>query len=328
MWGAISRALGLKPTVPARGESLAAPVAVLRPSPDERPSAAALVFSTLPEVRNDPVFLSRVQWRLQELLYDGAEPFGPADAPTRDRVRAMKIGPELPRAYHLSDDFAPRTPLYVADVPLTEAVYKAGFNFADHDSLLRLRYDLSGPDPGAELVPAVPAPTSVARERLDSLLAHGARFLWAELAQANYRLYQPGTDSAACMVMFSFDFRVSAEEMKAWCEQLHPLKFTNPADPVLREAVWPLEVDDRAWYYHRRFPLPPAYTGGRVVYLADLWAHRPFIDGHFRSRSEVGNRPRRVPILAENKEGGWAGIELVPFNEADEYRRRASRNAE
>jgi hypothetical protein len=240
----------------------------------------------------------------------------------------MKIGPELPRTYHLSDDFAPRTPLYVADVSLTESVYKAGFNFTDHDSLLRVRYELSGEPPRAELSPDVPDATAVARKRLDALLRRGARFIWAELAQANYRLYREGTESSACMVMFSFDFRVPAEEMKAWCEQLHPLKFTKPDDPVLREAVWPLEADDQAWYYHRRFTLPPAYTGGRVVYLADLWVHRPFIDGRFRSRPEVGNRPRRVPILAENKAGGWAGIELVPFNEADEYRRRASRNSE
>jgi hypothetical protein len=45
------------------------------------------------------------------------------------------------------------------------------------------------------------------------------------------------------------------------------------------------------------------------VYLADLWAHRPFIDGRFRSRTELpAGRLRRVPILAEKKETVWTGV--------------------
>jgi hypothetical protein len=327
VWAPLARILGLKPAPPisVRGEAFAAPLATIHPTPGAVPSAAALAFTPAESYRDDPVFLSRVQWRLQELLYDGAEPSTPAEATTRDKFRKMGLVADRPRTYHLSDAFTPSVPLFVADVALSPAHYAAGLDFGDHDSLFRVRYDLSGSRAAAELVADFPNPTTIARLRLDGLLNRGARFVWAELVQANYRLYQPGTDSAACMVMFSFDYAVSADEMRVWGEQLHPLKFTNPTDPVLRQAVWPLEVDDQAWYYHRRFRMPEAFTGGRTVYLADLWAHRPFIDGRFRSRQELGDRPRRVPLLAEKKEAGWAGIELVPFNEADEYQRRATR---
>jgi hypothetical protein len=129
------------------------------------------------------------------------------------------------------------------------------------------------------------------------------------------------------MVMVSFDYRVTTREMRAWGNVLYPLKFTNPTDPVLREAVWPLEASERSWYYHRRFRLPAALTGGRAVFLADLWAHRPFIaDGWFRPRGDLGDQPRLLPCLAETNETGWAGIELVPHNEVETYRRLAAKD--
>jgi hypothetical protein len=127
------------------------------------------------------------------------------------------------------------------------------------------------------------------------------------------------------MVMFSPDYTVSAEDLRGWAARLYDLKYTGVEDPVLRQAVWPLEASDRTWYYHRRVRLPDEFTGGRAVYLADLWVHRPFIDGRFRHRAEVGGRPRRVPCLAEMHDQGWAGIELVPFDEVDRYRQSAGR---
>jgi hypothetical protein len=323
--GWLSRVLGRKPEPPRVGEALGVPIASIKPTPSARPTAVSLVFSPATGFLNDPVFLSRVQWRLQEMIYDGVAPVVPADAEARDRIREMKIGPDLPRVYLLSDTFVPTVRMYVADVAITPAVYEAGLDFNDHDCFLRIGYDLAASRPTAEVIHPPPTPTEIARARLDALLNRGAKFVWAELVQANYQLYSPGTVSAPRMVMFSFDYRVSPEEMRAWAELLYPLKFTNPSDPVLREAVWPLEADEQAWYYHRRFRMPEAFTGGREVFLADLWAHRPFMQDRFLYRHEVAGKPRRVPCLAEKKDTGWAGLELLPFGEADEYRKRAAK---
>ena len=184
-------------------------------------------------VSDDPVFLSRVQWRIQGLLYENEQPVVPADAATRDRVREMGLATERPRAYLLSNDFAPGERALRGGCDASpRGLHTGGFEWGGHDHLLRVRYDVSGTEPKAELIPKAPDPTAIARSRLDALLHRGAKFIWAELVQANYTLYQPGQYSAACMVMFSFDYTVSADEMRVWAEQLHPLKHTNPADPM------------------------------------------------------------------------------------------------
>jgi hypothetical protein len=324
MWGALARLFSRKSSTLSANEALAAPIATIRRTPDAEPDAAALVFIPAENCRHDPVFLSRVQWRLQELLYDGGTPINAEETTVRDRVRTMGIASESPRVYHLSNEFAPPVPLYVADVAISRRLYSASLDFGDHNSLLRVRYDLSGAHPSAELVGEPTNPTAMARRRLEALLDRGARFIWVELVQANYRLYAHGPDSAACMVMFSFDESVSTEELRSWSERLHPFKHTHPPDPVLRQAVSPLEASDRAWYYHRRFTMPLAFTGGREVFLADLWAHRPFIKGRFRHRAEYRGKPRQLACLVEKKETGWAGIELIPYNEVELYTRRAT----
>ncbi len=69
--------------------------------------------------------------------------------------------------------------------------------------------------------------------------------------------------------------------------------------------------------------MPEALTGGKAMYLADVWVHRPFIRGRFPHRNEAGTEPRRVPCLVETKDWGWTGTELVPCDEVEEYRRRS-----
>jgi hypothetical protein len=176
MWGALARLFGRKPSALSANEALAAPIATIRRKPDAEPDAAAIVFSPAENCRHDPVFLSRVQWRLQELLYDGGAPVNPDETAVRDLVRSMGIGSDLPRVYHLSNEFAPTVPLYVADVALSRRLYSAGLDFGDHDSFLRVRYDLSGTRPIVELVGEPTNPTVIARGRLEALLDRGARF--------------------------------------------------------------------------------------------------------------------------------------------------------
>ncbi|MGL6095734.1 MAG: hypothetical protein ACRC7O_08065, partial [Fimbriiglobus sp.] len=172
-----------------------------------------------------------------------------------------------------------------------------GYDVADHNAnQIRMRFDL-GSSPAAWFSPAPIDPSGVARERLAVLLRNRAEFVSAELVQANSRLYEAGTDSAAALVMFSFDPTVTAATMRGWAARLHPLKHTRPADPVLREAVRPLELSDEEWAYHRRTRLPAKFTGGREVFVADLWVRRPFLDGRFLHSHEDGDRSRPVPCL-------------------------------
>jgi hypothetical protein len=326
MWRKVlAGVLGRRP-IHTTGEAWAAWVGGKYPDRDGRPSIARIVFATHPEHREDTVLLCRTDWRLREVMYGPAEPRTGVERTLVDAL--IRHFPDtLGVAHRLPDQYAPPAALWTADVAVTPEMFAVGFNPPDHDAnMLRVRFDLAGQHPSVSVIPTRYDPTAMARRRLDILLARGAKFIRAELAQANYQLYQPGTASAACMVMVSFDFRVSAQELRDWGSMLYPLKFTNPTDPTLRDAVWPLEASERSWYYHRRFRLPDALTGGRAVFLADLWVHRPFIvDGQFHPRAEIGDRPRQIPCLAEPNESGWAGIELVPHNEVETYRRLATK---
>jgi hypothetical protein len=323
MWGKLA-GLVTRRNGRTTGDALAAWVCVQTPEPGGRPTHARVVFATHPEYRDDPILAHRTQYRLNEMMYRGGEPWDDTERAVlavveRDFPDALGV------AHRLPPEYANPAGLWAADVAVTPEVYAAGLTPDEHDAnLLRVRFDLAGPRPTAGVVPAPANMEATARRRLDLLLARGARFVWAEVVQANYRLYADNDESAPALVMFSFDYTVPAEEVRALAERLHPLRFTEPADPVLREALWPLEANNGAWYYHRRARVPPELFGGRVVYTADLWVHRPFIAGRFPHRDELGGRPRRVPCLAEPWETGWAGIELVPVAEVDEYRRRAA----
>lgn len=324
MWDVFRRIVGLPPAVrPVAGEVLAAPVAVVRDPDSDRLLSACGVFAPAADVRDDPVFASRSQFRIQEVLYDGVEPNDTAERAVRDRLAGALTGPR-PRVYHLSNDYAPRTPMFAAEFDIPAALYDAGYDPSDlNTGLIPLRFR-PGRTPTAEVLVRPFDPEATARRRLEVMLARGARFVWAELVQANFQLYRPGPASAACMVLFGTDYGVTANRLRDLAARLYDLKYTPTTDRTVIDAAWPLEASDRAWYYHRRVKVPAELTGGANLYLADLWVHRPFIRERFYHRHETGNQPRPVPCLLETKDWGWTGIELVPHAEADEYRRRAS----
>jgi hypothetical protein len=323
MWGKLA-GLVTRRNGHTTGDALAGCVGVRTPEGGGNPTLARVVFATHPEWRHDPILAHRTEYRLNEMLHRGGEPWDDTERAALEAVCRDFPG-DLGVAHRLPPGYADPLGLWTADVAVTPEVYAAGHTQNEHDAcLFRVRFDLAGPRPTAGLVPAATDMEATARRRLDGLLARGAKFVWAEVVQANYRLYQDNNESAPALVMFSFDYTVPAEEIRALSERLHPLRFTEPADPVLRQALCHLETNNDAWYYHRRWRVPPELFGGRVVYTADLWVHRPFIAGRFPHRDELGGRPRRVPCLAEPWETGWAGIELVPVGEVDEYRRRAA----
>jgi hypothetical protein len=308
------------------GEAWAAWVGAKHPDGDGRPSIVRIVFSTHPVHCDDVIFICRTDWRLREVMYGQAQPRSDVERTLVDAL--MRQFPDtLGVAHPLPPEYSEPAALWTADAAVTREIYQAGFDPPDHDgNLMRVRFDLSAQTPSASLIAVRQNPTAIARQRLDLMIARGAKFVWAELVQANHMLYEPAPTSHACMVMLSFDYRVTPKEMRDWADMLYALKFTDPDDPDLRIALWPLEVSEQSWYHHRRFRLPDVMTGGRAVFLADLWAHRPFIaDGRFLSRA--GDQPRLVPCLAEPDETGWAGIELVPHNEVEKYRRLAAKTA-
>src|SRR5262245_901251 len=197
MWRKVlAGVLGRRP-IHTSGEAWAAWVGGKFPDGDGRPSIARIVFATHPEHREDPVLLCRTDWRLREVMYGKAEPRTGVERTLVD-ILMRQFPDTLDIAHRLPDQYAAPAALWTADVAVTPDVYAAGFDAPDPDAnMLRVRFDFSGRYPTATLIPTRCDPTATARRRLDVMLTRGAKFIRAELTQANYTLFGPATTSGA-----------------------------------------------------------------------------------------------------------------------------------
>ncbi|MCI0460220.1 MAG: hypothetical protein L0Z62_24985 [Gemmataceae bacterium] len=137
------------------------------------------------------------------------------------------------------------------------------------------------------------------------LLSRGVR-LNATLVQANADLYSPGREDLPCLVLITFERDLPDEQglLRRLADRVYDLKQDRPANEdegKVSDIV--LDSEELAVEYRRR-QLPRGFTGGPVVYAADLWIHRPFLPGgHLVSKSIL-------PVVAEP--GPQGAIELLP----------------
>ena len=123
------------------------------------------------------------------------------------------------------------------------------------------------------------------------------------MVQANHALFQTGKDDLPCLVLFSFDDRITDDELTDVAGRVSGLKNTRPDDPDLA-AVANLTTDERFVYYQRD-RLPRSLTGPREVFAAHLHVHRSFLqDGYFHSDN------RLMTCVAEPGDRG--ALELLP----------------
>ncbi len=138
------------------------------------------------------------------------------------------------------------------------------------------------------------------RGRLLSLAKSGIP-VWVVLVQANSLLFEPGEFDMPCEVLFSFEpAGGKTDYLSRLAESMYDLKDAPQSDPDLR-YVSGLVTDEKAVKYRRR-RLPVSFTGGPIVYCADLVI--------IRSNLAVGFIQARVlPCLAEPGEEG--ALELL-----------------
>lgn len=125
----------------------------------------------------------------------------------------------------------------------------------------------------------------------------------AALVQANNRLFEPGREPLPALVLITFDRDIPNldDYLSELAQRVFRLKEEDPRDAEER-YVAELTRDERAAMYRRR-RLPEKFTGGPVVYAADLiicpWYLR---DGCLRERL--------LPCIAEPGDEG--AIEHLP----------------
>lgn len=124
------------------------------------------------------------------------------------------------------------------------------------------------------------------------------------LVQANGLLYRRGPFALPCLVLFTFDpdYGQDADYMENLARRVYHLKDTHQVVPDLQYVV-ALVTDEEAERYRRR-PLPVSFTGGPLVYAADLWVKRKYLRGGYLSGPWL-------PCIAEPGQEG--GLELVPW---------------
>lgn len=134
-------------------------------------------------------------------------------------------------------------------------------------------------------------------------LASTGEPVWAALVQANSMLFQPGNIDLPCLVLFSFEPAGGhLDYMQRLAAGVFDLKETRQNDPDLR-YVANLVTNERAYKYRRRI-LPISFTGGPIVYCADLIVVRSCLPTGYLTA-------RILPCIAQPGEKG--AIELLPW---------------
>lgn len=124
----------------------------------------------------------------------------------------------------------------------------------------------------------------------------------AVLVMANHLLLKPGEGDAPTLALFSLDPKgQSVPYLTNIAQRMFALKNATPADPDLR-IVAQIVSDERS-VPHRRRALPVTFTGGPVVYAADLHISRRYLAAGYLDRTAL-------PCLAIP---GYTGtLELLP----------------
>jgi hypothetical protein len=116
-------------------------------------------------------------------------------------------------------------------------------------------------------------------------------------------MFEPGETSLPGLVLFTFDREVEKRRryLIDLATKLYDLKLRDPEDDAEEEAKAIIAANEACGKYHRRARLPKGFTGGPVVYAADIWFHRPYLP----KRQFTMNEPERfLHCIAEPGERG------------------------
>jgi hypothetical protein len=115
------------------------------------------------------------------------------------------------------------------------------------------------------------------QERVERLRRRGRR-VHAVLVQANAGMYEPGDTDLPGLVLISFE-RIEDVDLEEIAERVYWLKQNPPANAAEARVASYVQASEALAVYHRREQLPLDFTNGRVVYVCDLWFHRPYLEG-------------------------------------------------
>jgi hypothetical protein len=261
--------------------------------------------------RHDLPWIMRLRGRITELA-DGT-PAGPDEHTVREALR---------RDWDTDGGLIARLPFsfagvetYLWDVEVPLRHLPDGPDTEPHrdNALLPCRADLRNKSKVAALPYARALRDRRQGQFLQALEEHGVR-IPAALVQANNELWGPGKRTLPAQVLITFDPDVRHRDALLSTLALRAARLKEKERPrnrdeqLVHDTIWDGE---KVGVYHRRVRLGPGFTGGPIVYLADLWMYRPYLP-----RDGVKSHGL-FPVLAEPGDEG--GIELLsPRDAGDE----------
>jgi hypothetical protein len=154
----------------------------------------------------------------------------------------------------------------------------------------------------------MPDPTRDQEDKVRRVERRGGVRLPAALVQANPYLYEDEPDhDLPCLVLISFDDELPGGVgfLRRLADDAFALKGMQAHNRENQEVQDVLRASDERAVRNRRRRLPPEFTGGRVVYAADLWLHRPYL----RRGRLCGERI--LNVIAEPGDEG--AVEHLPY---------------
>lgn len=269
--------------------------------PDAHHATVRAVFSLEEQHAHDLLLLTRISFRLGALADDENAPRTREEQRLRNFI--MKERPGQPQRWLIPASLTEGAGAEYAEfaVPYT-CIPQDSSLFEINQGMLPC---LAQPGQGGAVKAQPYSWESIeARQaqRIELVLRRGGVIVQAVRVQANHALYEPGTTDLPGLVLFSFDEEAAGDlrYLLRLADQLYDLKTAQPENEAEARAQAIIRASEKQAYYHRREQLPKGFTGGRVVYAADLWFHRTFLPGRHLIQGE--NRPLRC--IAEPGEKG------------------------
>jgi hypothetical protein len=274
---------------------------------DTRPHGVGrLAFTLDPGLRDDVCFLYQLRGRILRL--DRTDPVD------EDEERVQRLSQARPGAAEGRRRELPRRFTGGARVFVTDTCFRLTYLPDGGPDLHPWRDNVllpcwASPEPGVgfEVLPYTAEHRRRRQEQFLQRLAGRAVSTTAALVQANPLLFQRGEETLPALVLVTFEEGLANRErlLLRLAREAYDLKEYRPRNADERLVADIILANEQGAAYHHREPLPRGFTGGPVVYAADLWLFRPYL---LHGRLDEGEK--LLPVLAEP--GPRGGIELLP----------------
>ena len=295
--------------------------ALIAHAPARDGSAIGRVLVTFdPDHRHDLLYLQRVR----EAVLKCDLKRNDDEVRVHEYITAPPAGGKW-RRWEVPRSITEGVPAVLCDIRLDRRAYPRGLSYRTalrETTMLRCEAD-PNPGGGIAMLPFKWKDFDRLHDRYVELVAQRGQTVKAALVQANPDLFRRGDIPKPGLVFMTFENDIPNLEdyLLRLSRRAYALKKADERTPDEEQVARMLFASDKAGYVYRRCQLPVGFTGGPVVYSADI-----IIAPRYLRRGKLTEK-RVFACMAEPGDAG--AIEMLPYWEEDRtVRGRRSRELE